>query len=85
MLSTILHSLAVQEIHCIQSEESNMKKVDNASEIGDDLNDRVYTAVLIHNVVSYTNITDPKAFIGIYNDYTTTPRESLDTVDMGDP
>ncbi|KAF6169914.1 hypothetical protein GIB67_034306 [Kingdonia uniflora] len=52
---------------------SNLKKVDNASDIGDDMSDRVYTIDSIHNGL--------KAPIGICDDYVTTPR---DIVDVGD-
>lgn len=42
-------------------------------------------SILVHNVVSFTDILDPKVFTGIRDDYTNTPRESLNTADVGDP
>lgn len=64
-------------------EYSNLRKVDNASEFGDDTSDRVYTIDSIHNGAQYTGgVTEP---VGISEDYMTTPRESLNRPDFGDP
>ncbi|KAF6172201.1 hypothetical protein GIB67_024823 [Kingdonia uniflora] len=52
---------------------SNLKKVDNASDIGDAMSDRVYTIDSIHNGL--------KDHISICNDYVITPR---DIVYVGD-
>ncbi|KAF6144721.1 hypothetical protein GIB67_017740 [Kingdonia uniflora] len=52
---------------------SNLKRVDNASDIGDDMSDRVYTIDSIHDHL--------KAPIGLCDDYVATPR---DIVDVGD-
>uniref|UniRef100_A0A5B7BTX0 Uncharacterized protein n=1 Tax=Davidia involucrata TaxID=16924 RepID=A0A5B7BTX0_DAVIN len=64
---------------------SNLRKVDNASEIGDDMSDRVYTIDSVHQGVPYNGVTEPKASIGICDDYITTPKESLNQADVGDP
>uniref|UniRef100_A0A5B6ZL07 GTD-binding domain-containing protein n=1 Tax=Davidia involucrata TaxID=16924 RepID=A0A5B6ZL07_DAVIN len=64
---------------------SNLRKVDSASEIGDDMSDRVYTIDSVHQGVPYNGVTEPKPSIGIYDDYMTTPRESLNQTDVGDP
>ncbi|KAF8398015.1 hypothetical protein HHK36_016941 [Tetracentron sinense] len=58
----------------------NMRKVDNASDFGDDMNDRVYTIDSVHH-----GVPEPKAAIGICEDYVTTPREPLNRADVGDP
>lgn len=42
-------------------------------------------SIVVHNVVSFTDVTDPKVFTGICDDYTDTPIESLNTADVGDP
>ncbi|XP_059646540.1 myosin-binding protein 7 [Cornus florida] len=64
---------------------SNLKKVDSASEIGDDMSDRVYTIDSVHQGVPYNGVMGPKTSIGIYEDYPATPRESLNRTDMEDP
>lgn len=77
---------SAEKLDCINSEKlSNLKKVDNASEVGDDISDRVYTIDSVHNEVSCDDVRDPKASIRICKEYTTTPRESLNTADAGDP
>ncbi|XP_023540961.1 myosin-binding protein 7-like [Cucurbita pepo subsp. pepo] len=69
-----------------QSEDfSNLRKMDNASELGDDMSDRVYTIDSIHNGATYNGFHEPKPSVGIYDDYITTPRGSLNQVDFGDP
>lgn len=65
------------------TEYSNLKKVENASEIGDDMSDRVYTIDSIHQGVPYNGAT-PKASFGMFDDYMTTPR-SLNRADVEDP
>ncbi|KAL1815104.1 hypothetical protein DCAR_0519333 [Daucus carota subsp. sativus] len=72
-----------KRMDCIHSEEfSHLKKVENASEVEDDMSDRVYTIDSVHNV-SYNDVTDPKAFIRNCEDYT--PEESVNTADVADP
>lgn len=68
-----------------QSEESNMRKVDNASEVGDDMNDRVYTIDSVHNGVPHNGYAEYKAGVGIGEDNITTPRGPLNQGDVGDP
>ncbi|XP_042509834.1 myosin-binding protein 7-like [Macadamia integrifolia] len=63
-------------------EYSNLRKLDNASDHGDDMSDRVYTIDSIHNGVSYNKIPENKPAIGICEDYVNTPRDSLN---IGDP
>lgn len=64
---------------------SNLRKMDNASELGDDMSDRVYTIDSIHNGATYNGFHESKPTVGIYEDYLTTPRGSLHQVDLGDP
>lgn len=64
---------------------SNSRKLDNGSEIGDDMSDRVYTIDSIHNGVSYNDVKEPKPAVGICEEYVTTPRETLNMADVGDP
>lgn len=80
-------SRTADKLDCIDSEKlSNLKTADNASEVGDDMSDRVYTIIdSIHNEASYDEVRDPKASITICEEYTNTPRESLNTADARDP
>lgn len=74
------------KLDCINSEKlSDLKRVDSASEVGDDMSDRVYTIDSFHNEASYDDVSDPKASVPICEEYTTTPRESLNTADARDP
>ncbi|GAV57278.1 Zein-binding domain-containing protein [Cephalotus follicularis] len=67
----------------LQTEDaSNLRKMDNASEVGDDTSDRVYTIDSVHNGVPYNGFTEPKSGVGICEDYVTTPR---DRPDISDP
>ncbi|XP_054800310.1 myosin-binding protein 7-like [Prosopis cineraria] len=52
---------------------SNLKRVDNASEAGDDTGDRVYTIDSIHSGPQ-NGIKESKPVSGVYEDYSTTPR-----------
>ncbi|XP_057805277.1 myosin-binding protein 7 [Salvia miltiorrhiza] len=63
----------------------NFRKVDNASEVGDDVNDRVYTIDSIHQGSAVNGVMDHKASVGsLYDDYTKSPRESLEHSDVMD-
>lgn len=64
---------------------SNMRKVDNASDYGDDMSDRVYTIDSVHNGVPNNGVTAPKSGVGICEDYVSTPRDTLDQPDISDP
>ncbi|KAI9152996.1 hypothetical protein LWI28_004228 [Acer negundo] len=64
---------------------SNLRKMDNASEIGDDMSDRVYTIDSVHNGVQYDGATESKAVFGISDDYVTTPTDFLNHPDFNDP
>ncbi|KAL5808550.1 hypothetical protein ACOSQ3_029241 [Xanthoceras sorbifolium] len=64
---------------------SNLRKMDNASEIGDDMSDRVYTIDSVHNGVQCDGVTESKAVLGISDDYVTTPRDLLNQPDFNDP
>ncbi|WOG98232.1 hypothetical protein DCAR_0417573 [Daucus carota subsp. sativus] len=74
---------SVKKFDSINSERlSNLKKVDNASEVGDDMSDRVYTIDSVHEVSS-VDARDAEVSIRICEDYTTTPMESPNTADAG--
>ncbi|XP_011077791.1 myosin-binding protein 7 [Sesamum indicum] len=64
---------------------STLRKVDNASEVGDDMSDRIYTIDSIHQGASVHGAMDHKASVGIGGDYyMTTPRESVNQSDGRD-
>lgn len=66
------------------SVDDNTRKLDNVSEVGDDMSDRVYTIDSIHNGAPYNGFTEPKAGVGIGEDYITTPRGSMNHGDTAD-
>ncbi|GFP94929.1 hypothetical protein PHJA_001637300 [Phtheirospermum japonicum] len=67
-------------------ENSNLKKVvDNASEVGDDLSDRIYTIDSVFQGASFNRIMDSKACFSIGGDECmATPRESMYPLDVRD-
>lgn len=66
-------------------ENSNLRKMDNASEFGDDVSDRVYTIDSIHQQASANGVMDAKAPIGIGgDDFMSTPRDSLNHPNVKD-
>ncbi|KAL3532205.1 hypothetical protein ACH5RR_005726 [Cinchona calisaya] len=67
-------------------EFSNLRKVDNASDVGDDMNDRVYTIDSVHTGTTQCHgLKEPKASVAINDDYMATPRGSLANTNIGDP
>uniref|UniRef100_A0A2P2KGE1 Myosin-binding protein 7 n=1 Tax=Rhizophora mucronata TaxID=61149 RepID=A0A2P2KGE1_RHIMU len=72
---------------CVQQTEENLNlgNMGNASEFGDDTNDRVYTIDSVHNGASHTGGMETKAGTGMYEDYTSTPRDTLNQPDVSDP
>lgn len=63
----------------------NFRKVDNASEVGEDVNDRVYTIDSVHQGPAINGVPDHKASAGsVYDDYTKSPRDSLNHSDVMD-
>lgn len=69
-----------------QMDNSNLRKVDNASDDGDDTSDRVYTIDSVHQqATAYNGITEHKASVVMSDDYVTTPRDSLANTNIGDP
>ncbi|CAI9779812.1 unnamed protein product [Fraxinus pennsylvanica] len=68
-----------------QMENSNFKKMDNASEVGEDMSDRVYTIDSVHQEAPYNGLMEPKASVGMGDDYTATaPSKSLNFSDVKD-
>lgn len=61
------------------------KKLDNACQTGDDTSDRVYTIDFVHNGVSHNGVSESKAEVWNGEDYVTTPRGSLNRIDVEDP
>ncbi|XP_055807307.1 myosin-binding protein 7-like [Solanum dulcamara] len=75
---------SIRKVEYSQTEErSNLRKVDNSSEIGDDMSDRVYTIDSVHQGAGYNGVSELKASAGMVDDYT--PRDSLNNTDFGDP
>ncbi|XP_009791912.1 myosin-binding protein 7 [Nicotiana tabacum] len=75
---------SIRKAEFSQTEErSNLRKVDNSSEVGDDMSDRVYTIDSVHQRAGYDGVPEPKASVGMVDDYT--PRDSLNHTDFGDP
>ncbi|XWS66534.1 hypothetical protein CRYUN_Cryun05aG0207900 [Craigia yunnanensis] len=64
---------------------SSSRRMDNASEVGDDMSDRVYTIDSVHNGVPYNGTPEPKPGVGICDDYASTPRETFNLPDVCDP
>lgn len=65
--------------------ENHLRMVDDLSETGDGMSDRVYTIDSVHCGVSYNGGLGTKTDLGAYNDYVSTPRESLNYSDIADP
>ncbi|KVH90528.1 Zein-binding domain-containing protein [Cynara cardunculus var. scolymus] len=66
---------------------SSFKKVDNGSEFGDEMSDRIYTVDSIHYEASYHNNNNnknnnPKANMPISDDFMSTPKDSMCRTDM---
>ncbi|GMI84807.1 hypothetical protein like AT5G06560 [Hibiscus trionum] len=64
---------------------SSSRRMDNASEVGDDMSDRVYTIDSIHPGVPYEGASEPKPGAEDRDDYAHTPRDALDLPDVCDP
>ncbi|XVF07475.1 hypothetical protein REPUB_Repub06bG0142200 [Reevesia pubescens] len=64
---------------------SSSRRMDNASEVGDDMSDRVYTIDSVHNGVPYNGTPEAKPGVGICDDYASTPRETFNLPDVCDP
>ncbi|KAG2683189.1 hypothetical protein I3760_10G021300 [Carya illinoinensis] len=65
-------------------DDAKLRKFDNASEMADDMSDRIYTIDSVHNGVSNGGFTNPKAGVGISEEYVTTPM-SLNRDDHAGP
>ncbi|KAJ0089342.1 hypothetical protein Patl1_32797 [Pistacia atlantica] len=64
---------------------SSLRKMDNASEIGDETSDRVYTIDSVNNGVQYNSFKEPKDGVGVCEDDINSPRDSLNRYDTEDP
>ncbi|OMO51920.1 hypothetical protein CCACVL1_29496 [Corchorus capsularis] len=65
--------------------EMDETRIDNASEVGDDMSDRVYTIDSVNNGVPYNGTFEPKPGVGMCDDYAYTPRETYNMPDVSDP
>ncbi|KAL4325340.1 hypothetical protein GQ457_11G008530 [Hibiscus cannabinus] len=61
------------------------RRMDDASEIGDDMSDRVYTIDSIHTGVPNKGTSKPKPGVGDRDDYEYSPGDTLDLPDVCDP
>ncbi|XVE61343.1 hypothetical protein DITRI_Ditri06bG0031900 [Diplodiscus trichospermus] len=67
-------------------EISSARRMENdASEVGDDMSDRIYTIDSVHNGRPYNGTAELKPGVGICDDYASTPRETFDLPDVSDP
>ncbi|KAK8490966.1 hypothetical protein V6N13_126129 [Hibiscus sabdariffa] len=64
---------------------SSTRRMDNVSEAGDDMSDRVYTIDSVHNGVPYNGTSEHKHGLGISDNYAFTPRETSNVPDVCDP
>ncbi|GMJ12008.1 hypothetical protein like AT5G06560 [Hibiscus trionum] len=64
---------------------SGSRRMDNASEAGDDMSDRVYTIDSIHTGVPYEGTSKPKPGVVDRDDYEYSPRDTIDLPDVCDP
>lgn len=78
-------SRKMENISEVVEVNSYPRKVESVSEDGDDMSDRVYTIDSVQNEAPYNRDADPKAGFGIAEDFTPTPRESLNLPDIEDP
>uniref|UniRef100_A0A7N0SWY0 GTD-binding domain-containing protein n=1 Tax=Kalanchoe fedtschenkoi TaxID=63787 RepID=A0A7N0SWY0_KALFE len=71
---------------CIsQVENFSNRNVDETSDIGDDTTDIICTIDSIHHGAPHTSFIETKAGIGECEDSLTTPRDSLENAENGDP
>ncbi|GMI64695.1 hypothetical protein like AT5G06560 [Hibiscus trionum] len=66
-------------------EISSTRRMDNVSEVRDDMSDRVYIIDSVHNGVSYNGTVEQKNGLGISENYASTPRETFNLPDVCDP
>ncbi|KAK7284744.1 hypothetical protein RJT34_19497 [Clitoria ternatea] len=71
----MMDSPSFRKMDCVSEDFSNLKKVDNASEAGDDVVDRVY----------YTVDSEFKAGGSVFDEYAITPREICSHSEFEDP
>ncbi|XP_022742796.1 myosin-binding protein 7-like [Durio zibethinus] len=66
-------------------EISSSRRMGNASEVGDDMSDRVYTIDSVHNGVPYNGTSESKPAVETFDDYASSPRETFNLPDVCDP
>ncbi|KAE8726627.1 Myosin-binding protein 7 [Hibiscus syriacus] len=77
-------SLKKMELVSEMDEISSTGRMDNVSEVGDDMNDRVYTIDSVHNGVPYNGTAEHKHGLGISDNYASTPSETFNQPDVCD-
>ncbi|XP_054778121.1 myosin-binding protein 7-like [Prosopis cineraria] len=65
-------------------DRSHLRRVDYASEAGDDMGDRVYTIDSVHTVTPDKGISESKSGV-VHEDYSTAPMETLNRAEFEDP
>lgn len=70
----------VSDSYKVPNNFPSFKKVETVSEFGDETSDRIYTIDSIHNPNN-----DPKANIGTYDDFMSSPKESSSHNEIEDP
>ncbi|KAE8704618.1 Myosin-binding protein 7 [Hibiscus syriacus] len=63
----------------------SLRRINNASEVGDDMSDRVYTIDSVRNEVPYNGTAEHKHGLRISDNYASTPRETFNLPDVSDP
>ncbi|KAJ8900088.1 hypothetical protein K2173_024204 [Erythroxylum novogranatense] len=76
-----------KKVDCVSQtqDNSNVRNMENASQFGDDTSDRIYTIDSVHNAAEYTGATESKATVGTFEDFLSTPRETLSRPGFSDP
>ncbi|GMJ14770.1 hypothetical protein like AT5G06560 [Hibiscus trionum] len=64
---------------------SNSRRMDNTSEVGDDMSDRVYTIDSVHHGAAYNETPERKPGAGPADEYASTPNGAFNLSDACDP
>ncbi|KAK8705250.1 hypothetical protein V6N13_048856 [Hibiscus sabdariffa] len=64
---------------------SSTRRMDNVSEVRDDMSDRVYIIDSVHNGVPYNGNAEQENGLGISDNYASTPRETFNLHDVCNP
>lgn len=72
-------------VHVHVEEYPDLRNFDIASEVEDDMSDRIYTVDSVQHGVPYNSEIDQKVSVGVSEDYMTKHKEPLNVGDLGDP